>query len=138
MTVIDASAALKCVFDEVGSSEARRVVVEEVLSAPAFIDVEAANALRSRKARRELDGDEALRVLAGFRRLPIRRVADGGLLALALRLGVELGHPVYDCLYLALALETGVDLVTADERFGRVMMAGGHGGRLRLIGPDQP
>ena len=138
MTVIDASAALKCVFDEAGSDEARRIVVEQTLFAPAFIDIEAANALRRRTARRELSADEALQTLAGFRHLPIRRVPDEGLVALALRLGVELGHPVYDCLYLALALETGVDLVTADERFSRVMVAGGHSDRLRFLASGHP
>ena len=37
--------------------------------------------------------------------------------AAALRLGAELDHPVYDCLYLALALERGAALATADRRF---------------------
>ena len=138
MTVIDASVAIKAVFDEAGSEEARRILLHEPLSAPALIDLEAANAVRNRTARGELDGHEALRVLAGFRRLPIRRLPDDGLLALALRLGVEMSHPVYDCLYLALALETGVSLLTADERFSRVLVANGYGERLRPLAPDQP
>ena len=136
--VIDASVAIKGVFDEAFSDAARRILVEAPLAAPAFIDVEAANAVRSRTARGELDGEEALGVLAGFRFLPIRRVPDAGLLASALRLGVALSHPVYDCLYLALALDVGTDLFTADRRFAAVMRAGGFGDRLRFIGADQP
>ncbi len=39
------------------------------------------------------------------------------LVADALRLGLLLEHPIYDCLYLALSLQTGTPLVTADRRF---------------------
>jgi predicted nucleic acid-binding protein len=35
----------------------------------------------------------------------------------ALRLALLLAHPIYDCLYLALALQTHTPLVTADRRF---------------------
>ena len=44
-------------------------------------------------------------------------VPDGWLLDAAIALAYELKHPVYDCLYLALAdsLETAV--VTADQKF---------------------
>ena len=138
MTVIDASVAIKGVFDEAGSETARRILIEERLSAPAFIDIEAADAVRSRTARGELDAQEASAVLAGFGVLPIRRVPDVGLVASALRLGVALSHPVYDCLYLALALDLGADLVTADRRFGAVMVGGGYRDRLRFVGSDQP
>jgi len=34
----------------------------------------------------------------------------------ATRLAIELDHPAYDCLYLALAVENGCRFVTADER----------------------
>src|SRR5260221_641265 len=41
------------------------------------------------------------------------------LLEAATRIAVELDHPAYDCLYLALASERGCRFVTADERFVR-------------------
>jgi predicted nucleic acid-binding protein len=34
----------------------------------------------------------------------------------ATRLAIQLDHPAYDCLYLALAVENGCRFVTADER----------------------
>jgi predicted nucleic acid-binding protein len=37
----------------------------------------------------------------------------------AARLAAELGHPVYDCLYLALAGSHSASLATADERLRR-------------------
>jgi predicted nucleic acid-binding protein len=41
--------------------------------------------------------------------------------ARALRLGCDLDHPVHDCLYLALALDRGTALATADRRFLRIL-----------------
>ena len=35
----------------------------------------------------------------------------------ASRLALDLGHPLKDCIYLALAMELGCDLVTCDTRF---------------------
>ena len=35
----------------------------------------------------------------------------------AVRIAVELGHPAYDCMYLALALLIGTKVFTADKRF---------------------
>ncbi len=35
----------------------------------------------------------------------------------AARLALDLGHPLKDCIYLALAMELGCDLVTCDARF---------------------
>jgi predicted nucleic acid-binding protein len=34
-------------------------------------------------------------------------------------MSIEIDHPAYDCLYLALAIEKGCSFVTADERFLR-------------------
>ena len=41
------------------------------------------------------------------------------LLGLATGLAVELDHPAYDCIYLALAIERDIQFATADERFQR-------------------
>jgi predicted nucleic acid-binding protein len=44
------------------------------------------------------------------------RTANADLLR-ATNLAIDLGHPLKDCIYLALAMELGCDLVTADARF---------------------
>jgi predicted nucleic acid-binding protein len=54
-------------------------------------------------------------------------VATIDLLDRAFSLSLDLDHPIYDCLYLALALDTDARLVTADRRFTRVVR-----GRHRL------
>ena len=43
----------------------------------------------------------------------------------ALSLAVEIGHPIYDCVYLALALHHETHVVTADRRFAAAAPAGG-------------
>jgi predicted nucleic acid-binding protein len=42
-------------------------------------------------------------------------------LAAAARLAGDLGHPVYDCMYLALALQEQRPVITADRRFQSVV-----------------
>jgi hypothetical protein len=46
------------------------------------------------------------------------------LIAVATRMSIEIDHPAYDCLYLALAVETECAFVTADERFLRKLHQG--------------
>lgn len=41
---------------------------------------------------------------------------DRSLLPAAQRLSIQLDHPVYDCVYVALAVREGVALITADQR----------------------
>jgi len=49
------------------------------------------------------------------------------LLSRATNLAIEIGHPVYDCLYLALAVETNAPLATADRRLRRAAAGVGIG-----------
>ncbi len=81
---------------------------------------ECANGLwRIARAVPALDADHAFGL---FSTVPVE-VAETGLAiqAQALRLGGRLDHPSYDCLYLALALDRGAALATADRRFLRVL-----------------
>ena len=53
-----------------------------------------------------------------------RRTDNFPLLGSATSLAVELDHPAYDCIYLALAVERGWQFATADERFQRKVREG--------------
>jgi len=55
--------------------------------------------------------------LAALGDAPVVMTAVPILVADALRLAFLLAHPIYDCLYLALSVQTGTPLVTADSRF---------------------
>lgn len=116
--VLDASVALKLLVAEEGTDAALALLDGPTLHAPGLIHVEVAHALwRMARAGRLLE-DEAADALAVFRRLPLRRPRDDADLAPeALRLARLLDHPAYDCLYLALAVEAGAPVVTADRRF---------------------
>lgn len=54
---------------------------------------------------------------ATLQKAPFVWTRDADLVDDARRLSAESDHPVYDCLYLALALRHGVPVITADRRF---------------------
>ena len=115
--VIDASVAVKWFLEEdrVEAAAALRRS-EHDLWAPGFIQLEVAHSLwvAVRQGRTTAQaGQLADRVLPNVVR---RLVPDSELLAEAARLMRSLAHPIYDCLYLALAFRENLTLVTADER----------------------
>jgi predicted nucleic acid-binding protein len=52
----------------------------------------------------------------------------------ALALAVEANHPVYDCVYLALALQRHTHVVTDDRRFAAAAARLELGDSVRLLG----
>lgn len=115
--VVDASVALKWLVDEPGSEAALSLQGRD-LAAPALLHIEAANVLRTLAARGAATPAQALDLLALLQTAPVTIVdPDDALEARALELALDLGHPVYDCVYLALAERLGRALVTADRRF---------------------
>ena len=66
--------------------------------------------------------------VASIRGMPLRWVDDEGIAGDAVRLAIELDHPAYDCMYLALAHRLGARLVTADAHFARLVAPTVHGG----------
>lgn len=117
--VVDASVALKWVVQEKGS-EAADALLDHALIAPDLLLIEAANALWKKAARGELDAEQALTRLARLREAPVAWVATADLLPEACRWATALGHPVYDCAYLALAARENAPLVTDDRRLHAV------------------
>ena len=131
--VIDASVALKWVLDEPGGAEAE-ALLDEALIAPGLWLIEAANALWKRAGRGEISPDEAAERLQALLNAPVATPRAEDDLASALSLASQLAHPVYDCLYLALAIREDTQVVTADTRFFAV--AERHAvsrGRVRLL-----
>ncbi|HSW49598.1 MAG TPA: type II toxin-antitoxin system VapC family toxin [Bryobacteraceae bacterium] len=114
--VVDASVAVKWVVDEPGSRQARGLSRAR-LEAPDLLPVECANILWRKARVGDLTADEAAVRLRLLRQAPVTLAGSGSLLDTALDLSRDLGHPVYDCVYLALALRREIPLVTADKRF---------------------
>ncbi|HEY3950080.1 type II toxin-antitoxin system VapC family toxin [Phenylobacterium sp.] len=131
--VIDASVALKWVLDEPGK-EAADALLDEELIAPALWLLEAANALWKRAQRREISAMEATERLLELYNAPVAATAIADDLSAAADLANDLGHPVYDCLYLALAIRENTYVVTADRRFHAVAdQSSGLKGVVRLL-----
>ncbi len=117
--VVDASVAVKWLVREQLSSNAESLLDANLtLVAPELLFAEASNALWAMVRRGDMgsaDFAEAISVLKDAPIViptPMRHLA-----ASAARLAVDLDHPVYDCFYLALAVQEQYKVVTADARF---------------------
>ena len=113
MIVIDASVAAKWFLPEVGSDEA--VKLQEgpsELIGPELIRMEVAGAItrRVRDKGRPLPPAEALRHYAVWFRLleqaTIGLIPESEILNDAIKLSVEVRHPLHDCIYLAASAAT--------------------------------
>ncbi|PZO75567.1 MAG: hypothetical protein DI629_17065 [Mesorhizobium amorphae] len=132
--VLDASVALKLAVREEGSEAALALVsAARSLTAPQFVRVETANVLWKKVRRGELDEAQARAATALIERSFPEFVDDAELLTRAFALAVELGHPIYDCLYLACAERVGRPLVTADRRFFEKTTASRYRGMVQLL-----
>ena len=122
--VVDASVALKWLVEEEGSSEAELLLAQELL-APALLRVEASNVLRTLVKRGALDSLQAADLMATLQEAPVTIVDhDDALERRALEIALALEHPVYDCVYVAVAERIGACVVTADKHFLLVLENG--------------
>lgn len=121
--VIDASVAVKWFMTENGSDAAVRLLLaDQPLMAPELIYTEVANALWAAVRRGDMTSDGLREAIDALTAGPVSTsVATKQLIGAAARLAVDLAHPVYDCLYLALALHEQRPVVTADRRFQDVV-----------------
>ena len=115
--VVDASVALRWLVPSHDAAPARVLVADAgvALHAPDLIWPEVGNALW-KYGRAGMDAARVLRRLRDFRALPLKITPTHELVDDALVIALELGHPVYDCIYLALAIRESARVVTADRR----------------------
>lgn len=114
--VIDASVAVKWVVEENGTAEALALRSQHRLIAPDLLAAECANILWKKVQRRELPENEALLAARLLQSAEIEMLPSRCHMEEATRMAIELDHPAYDCLYLAVAQEQQCSFVTADER----------------------
>jgi predicted nucleic acid-binding protein len=89
------------------------------MSAPDLIAAEVANVLWKHVARGDLGAGDAGRAIAVFAEADLALFPAMPLMERARSIAIDLGHPAYDCFYLALADQLGVPLVTSDSRLIR-------------------
>jgi len=133
--IVDASVAFKWFLPEEQQEQALALLdTDEALYAPDLILAEVSNAMWVRL--RGITGDHRPAVSAAASALPrmltaLMPVAD--LLPRAIELAFELTHPVYDCVYLALAEQEKAALVTADRRLIEAAVSGGYASYVEAL-----
>lgn len=131
--IVDASVVVKWFSVEDLHEEARELLTRpHPLFAPDILVAEFANALWLKVRRGEIATTQAQRAIAAIsgRGEPQLR-PSAPLAGAAFALAQELAHSVYDCVYLALAEDLDLPLITADRRFAAA--AQGYQ-RVRLLG----
>ena len=92
-----------------------RLLNRRDLVAPDLMIIEVANALRRKVIQAELtwaQASEGFRLVEAF--VDLRRI-DLNWLDRSLEMALQMAHPIYDCIYLALAELADAPLVTADR-----------------------
>ena len=122
--VVDANVAAKWLLPATGEGlldQANHLVALHVrrdlqLLAPDLIEAEIGNVLWKAVRRNRISQAEAENSLRRFSDLSIQVVPTSDLLGRALQIAVACDRSFYDSLYIALALTTNTELITADER----------------------
>ena len=126
--VLDASVAVKWFLDEDGSALALPYRDEKTL-APTLILAEVSNAIWKSARRGRISRVDGLATMRLVPKILTDLVPDGDVIERAARLAIHHDHPIYDCVYLALALETGAPLLSDDARLLALAEASGAGTR---------
>lgn len=123
--VIDASVGIKWFIPEVHSAEAQRLLSgNHELLIPDLFFPEVANILWKRVRRGEDTPEQARATLADFRIVPLQVYASQALTQVALDIAMQMDRTVYDSLYLALAVSTQCQMVTADLKLFNALATG--------------
>jgi predicted nucleic acid-binding protein len=115
--VVDASIAVQWIAGEADSGYSESVLSAVGLVAPEFLLVEVANALRRKVSAGDVDMEQAkdglLLISTKVTLLPLQHEW----ICRALAMAAEMAHPIYDCVYLALAEREAALLATRDREF---------------------
>ena len=120
--VLDASALLRLMTAQPEAVKLEeRLTAASLVIAPALLLTEVANVLwKLQRAKALPDGAGPQDLLRTAAELVDHLEPDRSLQAEALALAIRLNHPVYDCLYLALARREAARLVSCDQRLLRL------------------
>ena len=118
--VVDASVACKWTLEEPDSDLARKLLASgEQLIAPAIILAEMANVFWHRSHVGDIAQAQARDGFTVAHKMFFHIEPLDGLIEAALDLSIRMEHPIYDCLYLALAMSESCEMITADKRFAK-------------------
>lgn len=131
--IIDASVGVKWLIPEHDRDAAVALLRRPDLRVPMLFFSEVGNALLKKARKGEID---LAGIASAFSSLPdlVTPIDELEAMPRALALAAELGHGIYDCVYLALAEKTDEQLVTADRKFTSKLSGQGVGSRVMLLG----
>ena len=110
--MVDASVAVKWLASEPLSDEAAALLKGgATLVAPELMFAEVVNALWTMRRRGDIAAEDLGEAVDALKAAPIAIPFS------VAQLAIDIGHSAYDCFYLALAIQTGYPVVTADMRF---------------------
>lgn len=130
--IIDASIGVKWLVPEEDSAAAIELLRHGELVVPTLFHAEVGNALWKKAQRKEIALSPLLPYLTGLPEL-VQTVTEIPIMPRAAEIAVELGHPIYDCIYLALAESADDTLLTVDQRFLRVVKGGPYAPRVSAL-----
>ena len=115
--VVDASVVCKSVFRQAGHEVARQLfATDEAAIAPELIIAEVCYAAWRLTVSGEINPAHASTAITSMRDVIDDFIPLNGLAERALVIARSLGHPAYDCFYIALAEQERIRFVTCDKR----------------------
>ena len=133
--VVDASVGMKWFVAETDSDAAVRLQdPANELHIPGFFDIEVANSVWKKRRRGELSRAEADFIIGQLPLLPVTRHPEAPLLPAAFDLADRTQRTVYDCLYLALAVQLAAPMVTADQRLYNALQGRAEAAHILWVG----
>jgi len=115
--IVDSNIVVKWFVAEDDSDTALALRLQGELFAPDIMLIEYRNALLNKVRRQAISPDEARRAEREIDGAGITIIPSAPLLSDAFQLALDLREPIYDCIYLAAAIDGHRVFVTADERF---------------------
>jgi predicted nucleic acid-binding protein len=117
--VLDANVSVKWYIAEQDSDLAQKLLESEFLFlAPDIFLVEVVGALiRQHREYRQISKEDLLSATEDLLRIGIETISSAILLGRAVEISLAVGHPIKDCLYLALAERWQTVVVSADNKF---------------------
>ena len=135
MPVVDASVAVKFVTDELGSDEAALLLRSpDPLIAPDWLLAEVGNALWKKARSGAISKAAAVEAFAAMPHFFQELRPTLPLVDRAYELAFAMNDWLYDCIYLELARQKEMVVVTADRDFQKAAARSGHGAQVVLMG----
>jgi predicted nucleic acid-binding protein len=136
MLVVDCSVAAKWMLAEPGEIDAFRLLDQQALGelsliAPDLLLMEFASLIAKRTRRKQMSQAEAFQAFRLMEEAELRLFETRPLLGRALDLAINSQMSLWDCVYLALAIDHDCPIITADRRLFRA--GAGRHPSLRLL-----